>query len=250
MINDFINQNPNMDYDELATEFKSMDFGKHKRIELSENVSSTDPYFFRERDRVLLTSGQTVCISHLWGVRGVMDSRTWDKFQDHMRKRGYSIGNYRIFNINDGAHRNWEYCRRYNFISAGGKKRYHTGMNKLQKGDLLFICRVDKNLSPAQRGCVAYCRVVSEEAINVEEITTPKGKLKDTPLNDGRTYYDTFCKGKKFPDKAVKVEWISLREDSPVHTGTHPGLCVTRMAYTDFVNLTNAFKIPRDNHEK
>ena len=234
-----------MDYDELVAEFDPVKFGDHKRIELPENISNTAQYFFKERDRVLLSSGKTVCISHIWGLSGVMDSRTWDKFQYYMKERGYSITRCRIVNLEDGERRLWQYCRQFGFVSAGGNSA--TSIQKLQQGDILFICRVGKGL----QGCVACGQVKSSVAIDVWDIPTKNGTLRNELLEDGKTtYYQKFSKDNT--DKAVSVEWIGpFREDSPVPiTGAHRTVCTSKINKPDFNNLTDAFNISRDEPGK
>ena len=227
---------------ELMEEFKPVERGSHRRIELQEHISDSSRYF--PEPITLPTSSEVVRISREWG------DDQWDIFKNHMEKHGYSIMQYRILNINDSVQRRWEHCQEYKFVSAGGDPRYHTGMKNLKKGDLLFVCRIGENLPLAQRGCVAFCRVISEQAIDVWDIQTSKGKLGDIPINNGQTYYDTFCKDRKFPDKASEVKWIRLRENSPVKTNMHPGFCVSRITTMDFNNLTDAFNIRRTDSKK
>ena len=246
---------------ELAAEFSSLDRGNMKFLkwfpaqttieDIKEEVNTHHRrrYFTGESDIIRLNTSELVCILSDWGATNISQNK-WDQFKSHMANHDYSIGQCRILNIHDGSHRRWEYCRQYNFVSAGGKKRYHTGIEKLTKGDLLFVCRVGNDLPSAQRGCVAFGRVISEQAVDVWDIDTPKGKLGDVLLDNGQTYINTFCKDKELPDKAVNVEWIRLQENSPVNTGTHPGFCVSSITTTDFKNLTDAFKISRDDSNR
>lgn len=245
---------------ELAAEFSSLDRGNMKFMrwfpaqatieDIKKEIGTYhDRYFISESNLIRLKTSELVCILSDWGATNISQKK-WDQFKKHMINHGYSIGQLRIFNINDGAQRRWEYCRQYNFVSAGGKPKYHTGMKNLEKGDLLFVCRVGEDLTPTQRGCVAFCRIISEQAIDVRNIQTPNGKLRDVLLDNGQTYHDTFCKGRKLPDMASEVEWIRLMEDSPVKTYMHLGLCVSRIAAIDFNNLTNAFEIPRADSDR
>ena len=222
---------------ELAEEFHLVRLGKHKRIELQEKISGSNRYF--SKLITLPNSGEVVRISNQWGTEN-----QWSIFKNHMEKRGYSIMQYRIVNINDGEQRHWEHCSRFSFVCAGGRPRYCSEVDKLKQGDLLFVCRVGDKISSTERGCVGYCRVISEKAIDVENIQTSKGNLGDIKLDDGKTYRQKFCNGKKFPDKAVSVEWIKLRDNSPVKmTGTHRGFCTNPFSNEDFNNLAKEFDI-------
>ena len=161
-----------------------------------------------------------------------------------IRNDSVSGASYRIVNINDGDQRLWRHCHEFKFVSAGGKKRYLTETAKLRQGDFLFVCRVGDDVPRDQRGCVAYCKVISEHAIDVREIQTERGKLGDVQLDDGQTYSQKFCDGREFPDKAVKVEWINVMENSFVKiTGSHRTFCTSKINDSDFETLANAFGI-------
>ena len=90
IIQDFIVQHPTLTAEELAEEFKDIELGNHKRIELLENISEPHRYFSNESDHVILDNGTTVCISREWGATG-QSERQWDKFTSHMKQYGYSI---------------------------------------------------------------------------------------------------------------------------------------------------------------
>ena len=90
IIQDFIAQHPKLTAEELAEEFKDIELGNHKRIELLENISEPHRYFSNESDHVILDNGTTVCISREWGATG-QSERQWDKFTSHMKQYGYSI---------------------------------------------------------------------------------------------------------------------------------------------------------------
>ena len=249
IINDFIDQHPNMTAADLAKEFDPVIFGNIERVKLLPSGAKAPAHYFSDL-KLLKNSNETVCISNEWGLAEPYEQQ-WNDFKNYMKQHGYVITQYRIVNINDGRQRLWEYCRKFNFVSAGGSKRYCGEVDKLQKGDLLFVCRVGNETLSAQQGCVAYCRVTSESPIDVLNILTPEGKLGDIKLEDGETYRQRFCEGREFPDKAVSVKWIQLRDDSPVKmTGVHRGFCTNPINNTDFKNLSEAFHINRTDSEE
>ena len=226
---------------ELAEELQPIQLGSHKRVELQKDISGSYRYF--SESITLPNGGEVVRISNQWG-----EENQWDTFKNHMEKYGYSIMQYRIVNINDSVQRLWRHCHEFNFFSAGGQKRYHTGMSNLRKNDLLFVCRV-KNEFP---GCIAYCRVESKQAVDVWDISTPDGgKLGDVKMEDERTYYDTFCRGRKLPDKAVNVEWLDVLPDNkPIKVREHRPFCTDHIAESDFDRLADAFNIRRTDSGK
>ena len=219
----------------LAEEFEPVRRGRHKRVELQEHVSDASRYF--SESITLPNSNEVVHISDQWGQED-----QWNVFKDHMGKRGYPITHCRLVNLEDNENRLWQYCHQFGFVSAGGNSA--AGIQKLRQGDILFICRV--RIKKELRGCVACGQVKSPVAVDVWDIPTENGKLRNELLEDKKTtYYQRFSKNNT--DKAVSVEWIGPSlTNSPVRiTGTHRAVCISKINDTDFRNLTDAFQITR-----
>ena len=218
-----------------------------KAQESSDNMGTY--YFHKKTDHIRLNNNQVVCVTKRWGTRGINKNR-WDTLKEHMKQYRYSIAQYRLVNIEDREHRLWKYCRRFKFVSAGGKSG--AAIEKLQQGDLLFIFRVGDNVDKKLKGCVACGRVTSANAVDVWDIPTPNGKLKDEKFEDGQTYYDKFSDNDTNTDKAVSVKWIlPFRDDEPIRiTGNHRMTCVSKINSSDFKNLTSAFNIHSANTEE
>ena len=220
---------------ELAEEFEPVQLGSHKRIELQGRILDLSRYF--TKSITLPNSGEVVRVSNQWG-----QEHQWSAFENYMKERGYPITHCRLVNIEDGEKRLWQYCYQFGFVSAGGKSA--AAIQKLQQGDILFVCRV--GVESRLRGCVACGQVKSPVAVDVWNIPTENGKLRNELLADKKTtYYQKFSEDNT--DKAVSVEWIGpSRTDWPVHiTGTHRTVCVSKINDTDFRNLTDAFNIIR-----
>ena len=232
-----------MDYDELVAEFENIGLTSRKLIELPENIWKPEEYFFNEHDRVLLSSGKTVCICRRWSLSSMVDKKIWEKFRRHMKGHGYPITQYRLVNLEDNEHRLWKYCRRFGFVSAGGKSG--ADIKKLQQGDLLFVFRVGTNVEKRFKGCVACGRVISANAVDVWDIPTPNGKLKNAKLEDGQTYHNKFSDNNKNTDKAVSVEWIPpFQDDEPIRiTGGRRGVCISKIQDSGFKKLISTFNI-------
>ena len=70
--------------------------------------------------------------------------------------------------------------------------------------------------------------------------------MGDVKLDNQETYYDTFCRDRDLPDKAVKMHWIKIMpEGETVNVKTHRSFCTDNIAEDDFKRLTDAFNIPR-----
>ena len=244
VIKDFITHHPEMTANELSATFEPVSLGNHKRIKLLPNDANEAQHYFT--NIIPLKNGdETVCISSEWGATG-QSSKQWDTFKNHMKQHDYSISQYRIVNIHNGNMRLWEHCVKYGFVSAGGKKIYHTQLNKIQKGDILFICL----LNAPQTGCVACARVISQP-MDVWDIPVETGKLGDVMVDESTTYFDKFCDGRDFPDKAVKIEWFRLPLDNPISIiGTHRKFRTDKIGTDDFKRLTDIFNINRDDSEE
>ena len=245
IIKDFITHHPEMTANELSEKFEKVSWRNHKRIKLLPNNAKDAQHYFT--DIIPLKNGnETVCISSEWGATG-QSSERWNEFKNYMKQLGYSISQYRIVNIDNGDMRLWEYCAKYDFVSAGGKQIYHTQLNKIQEGDILFICL----LNGPQTGCIACARVISE-VMNVWEIPVETGELGDVLIDEKTTYREKFCDGKDFPDKAVKIEWFSRPPlDNPIQRiGWHRKFRTDKINIDSFKRLTNAFNIKRDDSDE
>ncbi len=101
-------------------------------------------------------------------------------------------------------HRNWNDCKKYGFMAAGGGKKYSEQISRLKAGDILTAyLTIDRKDRSARNGFVGI-GIVQEEAVPVSKFLYNGRPLKHWPLTQPAIFKE------KDPQKAehlVKVNW-------------------------------------------
>jgi len=132
----------------------------------------------------------------LLGRSWLIDPRFVEDKTD-VRKKGPWSG-YWYVNI-DG---NWEDCREFGFVSAGGGKRYSDSLQKLKIGDKIFVYL--KN-----HGYLGYGEVV-KDVVPVTQFTDERSgqNIIELPLKDSPQFSQNLHDPEKL-DYLVGVSWIN-----------------------------------------
>ena len=130
----------------------------------------------------------------------------------HSRTRPPWSGYYFV-NVGEGERRNWDDCREYGFISAGGDRKYSKPLERLEKGDKLFAYM--KGLGYVGFGEVASEAVIARKFVSVEsgtpllELDLKEPGMRADSENTDRSEY------------VVGVHWLETypRDDAKWFTG-------------------------------
>jgi len=111
----------------------------------------------------------------------------WMLDQDQVKQRAESKARapwtgFWYFNVGQSNQRNWEDCRRYGFIAAGGDPYYSDPLGKLSVGDRVFAYQ-------KQAGYVGY-GIVTFPYLPVREFRVDGVPLLDLPLECGGLGHD------------------------------------------------------------
>lgn len=113
--------------------------------------------------------------------------------------RGKWTGYYYV-NVGEGAHRNWEDCRRYGFVAAGGGRKWSDPLQKLQPGNKIYAYQ-------KRNGYVGLGEVVSTAVPAKNFIVRETG----TPILDADLTQPNLSRNRDDPDTCewlVGIRWI------------------------------------------
>ena len=124
-------------------------------------------YFMKEDNRISFPDGNVAVVTNQWGDGGTY-TKILRKFEMCAEKHGYAVcAPYRLVNVGEGLRRNWDDCRKFGFLGAGGltkkgKPQYAEELKSLCKGDRVFAS-ISRTGSP-YKGFVGYGRITKEAA--------------------------------------------------------------------------------------
>lgn len=105
--------------------------------------------------------------------------------------------------IGEGVHRNWEDCRKYGFVSAGGGRRYTSPLEQLAPGARIFAY-------VPQRGYVGV-GIVREAPVDVRafKVTTDGGDVPLLDVPDLRApNMAEYADDPRRVERVVRVKWV------------------------------------------
>lgn len=120
---------------------------------------------------------------------------------------------YYFVNVGECDRRNWDDCRKYGFISAGGDRKYSKPLERLKEGDRIFAYM--RGLGYTGFGEVTSGAVMAKDFAIAEE----GGKLLDLELSQPGMRID--CDDPQRSEYVVGVKWLRTfpREEARWFTG-------------------------------
>jgi hypothetical protein len=129
-----------------------------------------------------------------------------DKFRPHdtlhedLAGFDYKNGVYFV-NVGEGAHRSWEDCMKFGFLSAGQDKKYSDPIRTLEPGDIV----------------VAYLKgygfvgvgKVKEKAVKIADFRNNGKSLSDLPLKTKNMFNNS---GNEKTEFILKIKWLKVFE--------------------------------------
>ncbi len=107
---------------------------------------------------------------------------------------------YFFVNVGEGEHRNWDDCRRYGFVAAGGGRRWSEQLHRLQPGNKIYAYQ-------KRSGYVGLGEVVAE-AVPANDFTV---RETGTPILDADLTQPGLTQNRDDPETCewlVAVRWI------------------------------------------
>lgn len=244
IVKDYNNQyNP----PDLASLLKNLSLPNNAVVHISENRNdiNTHTYFSQEKDRIHFSDGNSAIVSFLWTNHP--RNKKWKDFQNSAKNYGYEINNCYFVNIGESDSRNWEDCKRYGFVAAGGRENDQKSMENMELGGAVFAYRGGQDVSPDMKKFVAFGQVI-ETAVRIDKFYVGDGKLiGDCESVKGGAYKNVYRKafGEREDglfDYAVKVSWKKiLDEDKEVPLKWNANVVRQRINWGDFQKLLSAF---------
>ena len=164
-------------------------------------------YFTGEGDRIVLRDGSVAVVTSQWGDGGKYIKHL-GSFEICAERHGYIIcAPYRLVNVGEGRRRDWDDCRKFGFLGAGGLNsqgvpQYADELKTLRKGDRVFASI--SRTGSAHKGFVGYGRIV-KEAVPIRKFRVASGSAVGNLLLE--------C-GLKAPDAGIdkdkdnECEWV------------------------------------------
>ena len=142
-------------------------------------------HFLKEDEQIKFPDGIRGVVCTEWAAEGV--NQNFDSFIKRAKELGYKISchnNYAFVNVGEGEHRNWDDCRRYGFLSAGGynnagKPQFADQLKTLRVGEKVFASIGRKG--SVYKGFVGYGEVV-EKAQRIEDFRVRDSEGAEKPL--------------------------------------------------------------------
>ena len=134
-------------------------------------------YFMEENEKIIFPDGMTAVVCGGWAATGFAAPH-FQRFRKQAEKFGYRINRYAFVNVGESEHRNWDDCRKYGFLSAGGfdkskQPRYARQLQSVRVGEMVFAS-IGRQES-TYKGFVGYGEVV-EEAQRIEDFRVLDGE--------------------------------------------------------------------------
>ena len=226
LVEDYVRRNSVADLAQLQQAFPKECAFRTSVVEDKDALLIPHDRFFM-RNPIQLGDGKFAIVSNQWAWTGPTAKKIFPRFKRRVGELGYEISRhsaYAFVNVGEGDHRNWDDCRKYGFLAAGGfdtagKPWFANQLKTLRVGEKVFasIGRAES----VYKGFVGYGEVV-EEAQRIEDFRWRDGKDAEKPLLE--------CDLKApnpngYKDEGgewlVRVKWIKTlnREDAVEGTG-------------------------------
>jgi hypothetical protein len=139
----------------------------------------------------------------------------------HKELAGFDFENDIYYvNIGEGAHRDWNDCKKYGFLSAGGENQiWKTQICKLAKGDVVAAYL-------ARHGYVGI-GIVEEQAKPLREFI-----VNGLPLSEQTLTQPGMCQrmhSDELTEYLARVTWIKAVEKNEAHFKSNAGLFTTQL---------------------
>lgn len=145
-------------------------------------------------DRVLIDAEQIIPLKEAQDFQVILRQKTERERDARRKKAAEPWTGYWYVNVDDGAGRSWEDCRRYGFLGASGGAKYTDQLQHLSSGDKVYAYQ-------KSQGYVGLGVVLGPPCMAKDFVVAPMGKpLFDLPL--------AFPNIKKHADDPGKGEWI------------------------------------------
>ena len=173
----------------------------------------TKRYFMGENHRIIFPDESVAVVTNQWGDGGKY-TKFLRNFEICAEEHGYIIcAPYRLVNVGEGPHRDWDDCRKFGFLGAGGlnkegKPQYAEELKSLRMGDRVFAS-ISRTGSP-YKGFVGYGRI-TKEAAPIRDFRVTSGQFVGKKLLECDLKAQKADENKEDDEKCewvVGVNWI------------------------------------------
>lgn len=134
-------------------------------------------------------------------------------------------------NVGEGQHRNWDDCKKFGFVSAGGGLRFTDPIRTLEQGDVIVAYLKG-------HGYVAIGTVMNN-AVRVSQFIFKDKPLSEFSLKAPKMFENEHnSKG----EYLVKVKWKKAVSRSEAKWAKNEGLYTTQLIKTSLKNQTKALE--------